>query len=449
MQVPEAFQNYIDAVCQHIRWKNAYPIVAREIEDHMYDQCDSLINSGMAEEDAINETVRQMGDSSEVGKLLNEVHRPKVAYEIFVIVAIMLIEGWALNSYFTEVGAFLWRPEDGILVLATGLLVTAVAYWESATFIERFPILVLITFFVAAFLCLIIPQMNFYFQYLSILFPISISTCLYRLKAKGLLALWLTWSMTVIFSIFCFLCGSIFGIVLSVFATLLLTFIATKDGWLGIPRRKKIRVICAEIIAVGSAMILLCSLYAPLSQRLIIAINPSLDPAGIGYQSTVVRELIYKAEFWGNIASEIEFMGVNSDFILTWLICKFGWSAFFVIIIVTGGLLVCSFVRGIKQRSFLGRSISLAVIVSLSLQALFYVLTNLGLDLVRSISLPMISYGGTGTVLNMFLIGLMLSAFRYGSVISDAIPMYKQYTIGSVFRKSHRNKSDFNSSLFE
>lgn len=435
MKAPKAFIDYTNSVCQHIRWKKAHPMVVHEIEDHMCDQYESLIENGMSEEEAISETVRQMGDSTEVGKQLNIVHRPKVAYEIFGIIAIMLIIGWVVNSYFTASGDFLWRPENNTIVLIFGVLVMAMAYFGGASLIECFPSLVLIVLFASVLLCLIVPWMSYYFQYLSLLFPIGVVAFLYRLKGKGLLAICLTWAITVVFAVLCIVYGSIFGMVLSVFATMLLTFLASKDGWLGIQRVKMIIIVSVMLITVTTAVILFFSLYYPLSQHLSIAVNPRQDPDGAGYQAIIVRDVISEAGLWGNAASEIKLKGINSDFMLTWLISKFGWVAFAVIVLVVSALLGFSFVRCIKQKSFLGEGLSLAVVVSVSLQVVFYILTNLGYDLVRSISLPLISYGGTGTVVNMLLIGIMLSVFRSGSVIKDDFPLYKQYTIGSVFRK--------------
>ena len=436
MQAPKTFLDYTDSVCQHIRWKKARPMVAHEIKNHMCDQYESLVENGMSEEEAINETVRQMGDSTEVGKQLNIVHRPKVAYEILGIIAIMLIIGWVLNSYFTASGDFLWRPENNTIILIFGMLVMTTAYFGGAHLIERFPSLVLIVIYPSELLCLMVPWMNYYFQYLSLLFPVVVAAFLYRLKDKGLFAICLTWTITVIFSVLCIVRGSIFGMVLSVLATMLLTVLASKDGWLGAQRVKMIIIACVMFITVTAAVVLFFSLYSPLNQHFSIAMNPSQDPDGAGYQPIIVRSVISEAGLWGNATSEITFKGINSDFMLAWLISKFGWVAFAVIILVVSALLGCSFVRCIKQKSFLGRGLSLAVVVSVSLQVLFYILTNLGYDLVRSISLPLISYGGTGTVVNMLLIGIMLSVFRSGSVIRDAFPMYKQYTIGSIVCKS-------------
>lgn len=53
------------------------------------------------------------------------------------------------------------------------------------------------------------------------------------------------------------------------------------------------------------------------------------------------------------------------------------------------------------------------------MQVIFYVLSNLGFQLLSPLTLPLISYSGTATVINMILIGIMLSVFKSGHLIYD------------------------------
>lgn len=110
------------------------------------------------------------------------------------------------------------------------------------------------------------------------------------------------------------------------------------------------------------------------------------------------------------------------DFLLTWLVHNVGWMAFIALMSVFAAFLFCGFRLCFKQKNMLGRLVSLSVMMTLALQTAFYAATNLGLDLIRSISLPLVSYGNTATVVNMALIGVMLSAFRTGPLIKDGKP---------------------------
>ena len=68
----------------------------------------------------------------------------------------------------------------------------------------------------------------------------------------------------------------------------------------------------------------------------------------------------------------------------------------------------------------LGKLVSFAVMLILTLQTISYVATNLGFALIYSMSLPLVSYGNTATIVNMALIGVMLSTFRTGSLVKDS-----------------------------
>ena len=77
MQQPDNFKAYAALVCEQLRWKRARPVVEREIETHLRDQYDALVKDGLPEEQAVEESIRQMGDAVEIGADLDRVHRPK------------------------------------------------------------------------------------------------------------------------------------------------------------------------------------------------------------------------------------------------------------------------------------------------------------------------------------------------------------------------------------
>ncbi|MDO0823829.1 FtsW/RodA/SpoVE family cell cycle protein [Desulfosporosinus nitroreducens] len=72
-----------------------------------------------------------------------------------------------------------------------------------------------------------------------------------------------------------------------------------------------------------------------------------------------------------------------------------------------------------KQKSVLGFLVSLAIISTFSAQFILYISSNLGFWRLDPLSLPLISYGGRALVTNMCLIGLLLSVFRTGDLVTD------------------------------
>jgi hypothetical protein len=74
----------------------------------------------------------------------------------------------------------------------------------------------------------------------------------------------------------------------------------------------------------------------------------------------------------------------------------------------------------------LGLLVSLAVLITLTFEASVYIAWNLGFMLISPIALPLISYGNTALIVNLFLIGIMLSVFRCDSIVTDAWINYRK-----------------------
>ncbi|MNC07758.1 hypothetical protein D3C75_553140 [compost metagenome] len=67
----------------------------------------------------------------------------------------------------------------------------------------------------------------------------------------------------------------------------------------------------------------------------------------------------------------------------------------------------------------MGQLVSGSALLTFTFQSIHYIIYNLGILLLAPLSLPLLSYGLVGLVVNMVLIGLMLSVFRNGSAVRD------------------------------
>lgn len=63
--------------------------------------------------------------------------------------------------------------------------------------------------------------------------------------------------------------------------------------------------------------------------------------------------------------------------------------------------------------------VSISVLLTFSIEVISYVIFNLGFTMSSPMSLPLISYGGSATIINMALIGIMLSAIKSDKLIRD------------------------------
>ena len=163
-----------------------------------------------------------------------------------------------------------------------------------------------------------------------------------------------------------------------------------------------------------------------LANRLTVALHPEVDPLGRGYYARMIREALGRSQWIGEGSWDIEKFGfyewsvpnANSDAFLTTLIHKLGWAPFLLITFSFAALMLWLIFRCTKQKSQLGRLIVIAVVMSLSVQAMISVMWNMGFALLGA-SFPLI-IGNISTVFSMGLIGMALSVFRGDSIARNS-----------------------------
>jgi len=431
LPMPESFKEYTELVCQQLRWKKARSIIKQEIEAHLCDQRDALMKNGMDEDSANRESIRQMGDAVEIGMELDRVHRPRPAWEMFALTALLAFIGIFIKIFLTYDSNTPMQPIYSAVAVLLGTGCMLGAYFLDFTLIGKYPLLI---YFGAALsvvaLCLVSGQrmLNgkyYYAQYVLLLYPLAFAALLYRLHGKKYTGLFLALAGVGLLSFCCFLVPSVGGLAITVVSALALMIVAAAADWFSTGRARSF--IFIGVVTLIAAILLLLSLMTSggLTARIYAAFNPWSDPMGAGWQSIIVRELVGGARFigrgsTGEYSTGLSIPCMNSDFLLTWLIHNVGWIAFIVIMTIFAAFLFCGFRLCFKQKNMLGKLVSFAVMLILTLQTISYVATNLGFALIYSMSLPLVSYGNTATIVNMALIGVMLSTFRTGSLVKDS-----------------------------
>ena len=91
----DRLEEYLDSVCEQIRWKRAREGTVQELRTHLLDQTDAYLELGMDEDAAALESVRQMGDPVETGVLLDRIHRPKPQWGLLALT--VALAKWVLR----------------------------------------------------------------------------------------------------------------------------------------------------------------------------------------------------------------------------------------------------------------------------------------------------------------------------------------------------------------
>lgn len=425
MQLPEKFTAYVDQVCDQLRWKKARPVIQREMEAHLCDQYDAFVKSGMPEEAAVEETLRRTGDAVEIGSGLDRVHRPKPSWSLLILTSILLLTGLAIKMFFTYDGDYPHELPTMLVASVLGIGCLFGGYFMDFTLLGKRPMLLYfcaigLMLFTVFFARHVLSRRIVYF---ALVFPVVYAALLYRLRGMKHWGLILSMLALVPLS-FCFFLVPSFAAVLTVsISGIALLAAAAWSDWFGLGRTRGCITLGIVFLLLLAALSFQISQSAYFSTQIQLAFHPELDPTGRGFAGTAIRELLAASLMVGpgaaSVYAALPMVQKSTSLLLTHLIYRAGWLPFILIMAVFAAFLGIAICKCLKQKNMLGKLVSLAVILTLAMQIFLYVLLNLGVYLVGDLSLPLVSYGNTALVIDMALIGIMLSTFRTGALVRD------------------------------
>ncbi len=427
MQPIEKLREYTNTVCRQIRWKKAREAVSEEIYSHLMDQHEAYIQEGTSEDTAAEQAIADMGDPVAVGTQLDRVHRPKPQWGMLGLILVMVMLGLCLRALVLEDLMTLHRKatESGIqmefVLLGMGTLL--VAYFADFTFMGKHPKALYFGFLALVVIMLYwetqyqtTPSLlNLYYYlsvYCSLLFPVVFSGVIYTMRGKGLTGiaiclaacflpafwLWRGWSGV----------NDLFGAVLIVGSGGILLGIALMKDWFKSNRPQSRLLIYGSFLGASA-----------------LWIDQNSGAGGNDYLVLIVKSLLSNAKLVGTGAVPVQDAAhfplpvIQTDFFLTYLIYRMGWLVFGVVMALFIAFILISVRQCLSQKSVLGQLVSVSVLLTFTFQTVHYIGYNLGFIFLNPMPLPFFSYGGAAMVVNMGLLGLMLSVFRNGSAARD------------------------------
>ena len=428
LQSTNKIRDYVQQVCEQIRWKKAHSIVSKEIEDHIIDQKYEYETNGLDEDLAIEKAILEMGDPIEVGTDLDSIYRPNPEWRLIILTSLMIILGVVIRSFITYDYQMPWKLTNSIvsIIIGTGFMI--MAYFLDYSIIGKNSRKIYYALIVLTILVLFRGPMlhgqNYYVKYIMLLFPTIFAGVVYSLRNKGYMGIILSGLYFVLPAIICLYITSFSSLIMySLTCLIILTYAIAKE-WFNIEKLKGLALIYIPVTLVSITSIALLIVENSYKlDRLKVAFNPYSDPMNMGWMATVTRDILKNAKLIGSnrYVSSIETLlpSIDTDYVLTYLIGKVGWVSFIVIIAVIAAFIIRSLRVSSKQKGVLSGLISLSVIVTFTMQVIFYVIHNLGFQLFDPFILPLLSYSRIGTIINMLLIGLMLSAYKSSALYKN------------------------------
>lgn len=430
----DKIDEYLNNVCDQIRWKKAHGFVTRELEDHIIDQKDTFLSEGMSEDKAVEKAIEEMGDPVTVGMELDRTHKPRPEWSIIILTGALVMVGTLIRIFMAS-DTFSGNTLYDLVLTILGIGVMIFAYFLDYTSIGKYPRLIYFGLILTSIASMdILPGVfngisrlhgqYFYPKFLMLLFPTAFAGIVYSMRNRGYEGIILSGIYYIFPAIICYFIPSSANLVMYTVTCLIILTYAILKGWFNIKKLNSMLLVYIPTVIVSVAMLI----YAAQYERFQAAVNPYIDPLGDGWMAVKTREIITNANFMGASDYIISTYGTdtknilpikNTEFLLTYLIDKFGWISFIGIMLILVIFIVRCFKAITKQNNILGGIISTSIMVNFIMQIISYVVFNLGFQMFAPLTLPLISFGKTSYIINMFLIGIMLSVFRNSSLYSS------------------------------
>jgi len=414
----QEYTNYIETVCSQIKGREVKDEVTLELKHHIQDIAAEYLEEGMTESEAVAKAISRMGSAEVVGKELNKVHKPRPDWGIVTLTFVLVIAGLFI-AYCLDLDTSVQGYPDlfstKVAFSVLGIALAAGLYFFDYRKIQPYS---LYLYFAAVLALFFIPLLFNYSGFARVVAEISL--LLLVISLAGMFQHW-KWEQPKyyilglgVFSLpLCLLfVRSSLAVALSLSVVLLiLMYLSRAKAW---------QIILTAGLA-GPGTLLMIGISAPYQiNRLLALLNPGLDSTGYGWLALQAETLRNSAGIFGQ--------GINSDtlllpnlqgeFVLNYIIYTFGWLAAIVLIISVAVFIFRLVGIGLKVKNSYGKFLTTGIATILGFRFLWNILMNLGILPIAGLNFPLISSGGLDFLINMVMIGLILSIYRRRTLTS-------------------------------
>ena len=409
------------------RCKKAHAAIREELESHISDQIEDNMEAGMTREEAEKAAVCDMGDPVTTGISLDQIHRPKMARQMIVLMAVIMFAGvlihWMMGAPvacmqtisgfclmfiichldYTRIAAIAKVIAAGIILVGIYALFFGVRFGGNI--------------FVASLLWFRISMFSFLMLYVPVYGAILYSY--YGEGYKGLVKAAL-WAVPPLFIALMMSSLTLF-LILSVCMVSLLVLAVVKK-WFQVKQKR---------VVIGAAI-------------LVLAITGILQIANAPYQMDRIRNFLagdvesnYVTKVLKNCFSGSILIGkgveelkttlpdYNNSFILAYLTGTYGYIICAAVCAVLVLLIVAIFSIVFRQKNQLGMMMGFGSGMILFTNIAINLLENFGILPTSQTFLPFFSKGGSCMYVCYMLMGVILSVYRYKDVYSVHLPKRK------------------------
>ncbi len=411
---PGRMREYVDTVCGRIRFRDLHPQIRLELEGHIEDHRHDLIGNGMAQEQALDQALKRMGDPDALGKQLDAANRPPLEWSLLMLAGFLLVVG-LFTLHTIESHELIPHQIFARSVVFAVLGVVVVGITTLLDYRRILPLSAHIYALSAGSLALARftagPGNGIHLGFATVS-PVALAPYFLLIGLAGMFTRWKwersswhIWALALLLLTVLFMTIPAMGAMILYIVGFFILMAASGATW-----RRMVQVGAAPVALI--ARTILAHPYR--WTRMAGFLHPGSDPLGSGYLHLQIREAIRSAGWWGQGAnlSSVFVPEPHTDFIFTFIVHAFGWGAGLVILGLATALVVQLARTAVRSKDRYGRLIAIGLASILLVQQVWHILMTVGWAPVTGMGLPFVGYGGSLTLMNMLALGLILSVHR-------------------------------------
>ena len=295
--LPELLRGWVNSATAQMRWKRARPVAAKELADHLSDQYEAFLDTGMDEDAAAQATAREMGDAVETGTQLDRAWRPRPDWVMLGIVLVVAAMGLTLQYLLRPHNDLEWYMFFGKYV--AGAVCLLAAYFVDYTILGRHCWL-LYGLWVAGGLLLAFGPVRgesmgklVYLAQWVWFFPVLFAGILFRQRGKWtrgigicLLSLPAMWFLALH-------APSMAAITVQTVVCCGMPFMAVWRGTFGRRTRGKLALAASPVLAMALYCLFLYGTDSYIREKLAVVLFPQRDVLGNGWQGSVIQYVMF------------------------------------------------------------------------------------------------------------------------------------------------------------
>lgn len=429
---------YLETVSEQIRHTKIRSTITDELKAHILDQAEAYEECGAFPEEALERAVREMGDPVETGVALDRIHRPQMNWGIVAAIAVLSIFSIGVFYYANIIAHDIYPWQRQAIYVLIGFSLMLIVYRLDYSILEKWD-------WKPAVLFLIFMILGWYFfsqeihgarRWIGIgIFSISVpevmllylplfGAALYSFRGDGYNILLKVIPLILIPTLFIWITPALNNAAILFTCLFFLFLFAVWKGWYRVSKKLVIGVFGGIVMLTPFALIGYYYFFGEpyQSERIRAFFTQSGDA---DYIVNMTKSMRASSVLLGSSERSIEWFvnGPTTDFLTDYILvsmCSI-YGILLTIALITGLVFIIMkvFQISITQKNQLGMIIGMGCGLVFLLKTAVGLLINLQLIPYISISMPFLSYGGSGTIVSYILLGLVLSIYRYKNILPN------------------------------